>query len=949
MEKKYTIKFNNGAFIRQDQTKNFTYKSKKFNSLINEMNYMVDELDRFDDFEKLKISPDRYQKINGVYGITKTNEHGRDVIYDYQQTAAKDFLKELRGFGLLADVVGSGKTFEACVVLSELAQRNKIRSLIFIVPKQVIPDWIKTVELYFGLGEGKLLHLKNNDSSKKAIFFDDKEIEVEMIGGYKVPRRPIIISDEDFSKLDNSITNYLFDCIVVDEAHHLCDEKAVYSKTMNRLSSMIQIKKKAQRPYCLLLSATPHSGNLEHMFKLWYFIRCTGGNPDDFINDNKTDEYNKEKEYYLSIVCRKAKTVMQFIEIVKKYECENKYKDQYYKFVADKYNINEYASLPDGKKNEIVNAFLDANEEIHEVVTKTVATAYHNGVLRTIMIRNPRGIRNSNERRRIEKNIVNYLIFPTNKKIPDSFAITDSHSENKGIVVYPNKLDTNNAIFYDNRYYSLEGYVKETTNDNRYSTSFAKLVREVLANIDDIDNDKSDKCLFEKKHSSRYYEERMRKCESRIDNKLVVTSYKNNDLFTDKYQITKQILNKHNNERVIIFFDYDAKHNKDSDENYNVIQQFVKQITKDYSSRVIVGKVKNTEQKEKIEEEFNAKEDAILVVCDEALTEGTNLQKSSIIINFEITPDPVALDQRIGRIFRLGQKKDVTIYSLTYMNRLEGYSLMYFSSIGLLTSNSGDATIIAGSNSENMIAVRCSCCGNVKLMSHDDYEFNKTHEGLYCDDETCMKTRSKEQRLMSEIAIENYKCDSCGEALVRSNNDDLYKCMSSSGYNDTSRFMKSLDFGKKFTCQKICAMGNCDKFREDERNGIICPVLEAYRDNKYISPASLVIICSRCKRADCKPECKYTSGIEGCKKCDHATCHPKPHTIVFNEKHEARCPNCKDGYLRPVQAATFGAYIQKAWDFKNDKGASFCTNLTKEADKVAEIKRILDCDGKGDN
>ena len=33
-------------------------------------------------------------------------------------------------------------------------------------------------------------------------------------------------------------------------------------------------KKKANSTYCVLLSATPHSGNLEKMFRLWYFIRC---------------------------------------------------------------------------------------------------------------------------------------------------------------------------------------------------------------------------------------------------------------------------------------------------------------------------------------------------------------------------------------------------------------------------------------------------------------------------------------------------------------------------------------------------------------------------------------------------------------------------------------------------------------------------------------------------
>ena len=70
------------------------------------------------------------------------------------------FLKELRGFGLLADVVGSGKTFEACAILSELAVRGKMQSLLLVVPSQVYDSWINVLENLFGLGDGVLLQVK---------------------------------------------------------------------------------------------------------------------------------------------------------------------------------------------------------------------------------------------------------------------------------------------------------------------------------------------------------------------------------------------------------------------------------------------------------------------------------------------------------------------------------------------------------------------------------------------------------------------------------------------------------------------------------------------------------------------------------------------------------------------------------------------------------------------
>lgn len=81
-----------------------------------------------------------------------------------------------------------------------------------------------------------------------------------------------------------------------------------------------------------------------------------------------------------------------------------------------------------------------------------------------------------------------------------------------------------------------------------------------------------------------------------------------------------------------------------------------------------------------------------------------------------------------------------------------------------------------------------------------------------------------------------------------------------------------------------------------------------------------------------------------------ATCRPKPHVIDFDDRWEADCPVCKSisarkkGKLRPIVARTFAAYLRAAWDFNHDDGKGFCTNLLKEANKVTDIKLVLDAD-----
>jgi hypothetical protein len=53
----------------------------------------------------------------------------------------------------------------------------------------------------------------------------------------------------------------------------------------------------------------------------------------------------------------------------------------------------------------------------------------------------------------------------------------------------------------------------------------------------------------------------------------------------------------------------------------------------------------------------------VLVATDVA-SEGLNLQVASVLVNYEPPWSPVKLEQRIGRVWRLGQKRDVSVYTV---------------------------------------------------------------------------------------------------------------------------------------------------------------------------------------------------------------------------------------------------------------------------------------------
>lgn len=66
---------------------------------------------------------------------------------------------------------------------------------------------------------------------------------------------------------------------------------------------------------------------------------------------------------------------------------------------------------------------------------------------------------------------------------------------------------------------------------------------------------------------------------------------------------------------------------------------------------------------------------AQVLIATEAGGEGINLQFCSYIINFDLPWNPMRLEQRIGRIHRLGQKNDVHIYNFATKDTVEEHVL----------------------------------------------------------------------------------------------------------------------------------------------------------------------------------------------------------------------------------------------------------------------------------
>lgn len=64
-----------------------------------------------------------------------------------------------------------------------------------------------------------------------------------------------------------------------------------------------------------------------------------------------------------------------------------------------------------------------------------------------------------------------------------------------------------------------------------------------------------------------------------------------------------------------------------------------------------------------------------VLIATEAGGEGINLQFCNHMINYDLPWNPMRLEQRIGRIHRLGQERDVHIYNMATKHTVEEHIL----------------------------------------------------------------------------------------------------------------------------------------------------------------------------------------------------------------------------------------------------------------------------------
>lgn len=119
---------------------------------------------------------------------------------------------------------------------------------------------------------------------------------------------------------------------------------------------------------------------------------------------------------------------------------------------------------------------------------------------------------------------------------------------------------------------------------------------------------------------------------------------------------------------------------------------------------------------------------AQVLIATEAGGEGINLQFCHRMINYDLPWNPMRIEQRIGRVHRLGQTQDVEIYNFAVENTVEDHILkLLYKKIGLFEGVIGELDDILEKFSDNQVEDHVS---NILLHSESEGEIRVKMDNL---------------------------------------------------------------------------------------------------------------------------------------------------------------------------------------------------------------------------
>lgn len=557
---------------------------------------------------------------NLVYSMDTTNTD----FYAYQYKPVLSFLDSPSNGILIADEVGLGKTIEAGLIWTELRAREDARRLVVICPAMLREKWRDELRVRFGV-DAEIMdaaELVNELQRSKHDQMDGKGI-ICSIQGLRPPPDwdDDAIKDSPKRKLarlldQKSDDEPIIDLLIVDEAHYLRNPDTQSAKLGHMIRDVSE--------HVVLLSATPINTKSDDLFHLLNLV-----DPDSF----------GIKEVFPKVLAANAPLVK-----------------------AQKLALNKRSSADD-----IVSALKEAFEHEYLSSSRQLKVLVETGVDDVDLNMESQRIALADK---IEKvNLLSHVISRTRKKDVMELRVTrDPHTYSVELAEDGVERKFYDAVTEEVRRYAFEkdihdGFLlaspQRQISSCMYAAAAAWRERGLAADKEE------EEMLYEdfgadtgKRPEISPLMDRLRRTVlPEVDINLL---RKHDSKYAEFRRTVITYLDEHPDEQVVVF-SYFRK----------TLSYLNERISEDgYNSMVLIGGMRETKQE--MIDRFRGDKSIRVLLSSEVASEGVDLQFCRVLVNYDLPWNPMKVEQRIGRIDRLGQKAGkISIMNLCYQDTID--------------------------------------------------------------------------------------------------------------------------------------------------------------------------------------------------------------------------------------------------------------------------------------
>lgn len=559
---------------------------------------------------------------NLIYSMETTNTD----FYAYQFKPVLKMLNTPTKGILIADEVGLGKTIEAGLIWTELRSRYEDRRLMVLCPAVLREKWRAELHKRFGI-DAEVLNANQALEKFRKVAAEDNYASFAIICSMQGmrPRRNWEDANEaanNTSELARFLDNRkeedsLIDLLVIDEAHYLRNPESMTSALGQLLCAVSQ--------RVLLLSATPiHLKNAD----LYHLLNLI--DPDTF---NQPTIFDSILEANAPIV--KAREAL----------------------TTGRINAAELLGLLQEAKQ---NPYLEGNRQLQSLIDDLQSGAsLDDHDYRSKLVYRLDGV-----------NLLNHVVTRTRKREVQEWRVLREATPQKVTMSEPERQFyikvTTLLRDFCKRYQQHEGFLLVTPQRQMASSMPAALrywqQRKKLYPDEYFEDFGVE---IEEEPPGPVIQEILRHVEALGDLK---TLWENDSKFKELAILLQNFFTDHPSEKVIVFSYFTA-----------TLEYLAERLTEKGLTTIVLSGGQGID-KDQILERFASPQGPQILLSSEVGSEGVDLQFCRVVINYDLPWNPMRVEQRIGRVDRIGQKAaKISIWNLMYDDTIDSriYDRLY--------------------------------------------------------------------------------------------------------------------------------------------------------------------------------------------------------------------------------------------------------------------------------